>query len=98
MYLKLFWRLGERQQMWLKKLKIAVVEKDTKSFAELLQKIPKLEDPREIEEALHLIDAAKEILQTLKSDTQTSMIQMKKNLAFLNATRTGSGAKFDITS
>jgi hypothetical protein len=84
--------------MWLKKLKIAVVEKDTKKFSVLLEKVPKLEDPREIEEALYLIDAAKEILENLKDKTQVSMIQIKKNIDFLNSARVDKPARFDITS
>jgi hypothetical protein len=84
--------------MWLKELKIAVIEKDTDKFQLLLDDIPELSDPKEIEEALYLIKAVKEILYTLKNETQNNMIQIKKNIQFLNSARADKTAKFDITS
>jgi hypothetical protein len=84
--------------MWLKKLKVAVVEENTSSFEKLFKDIPKLQDPREIEEALYLIEAAKKIVVKLKDETQASMVQMKKNLAFLNSARADRKSRFDITS
>ena len=84
--------------MWLKELKIAVVEKDTNKFQVLLEKLPKLTDAKEIEEALYLIKAAREILESLKVTTQSSMMQMKKNIDYLKSTQINKIAKFDITS
>ncbi len=84
--------------MWLNALKVAVVEKDTNKFENLLKDIPTYSDKKEIEEALFLIEAAKEILETLKSETKTSMVQMKKNIDFLNSTRVEKASRFDITS
>jgi hypothetical protein len=84
--------------MWLKELKIAVIEKNTDKFQSLLEDIPTLTDAREIEEALYLIEAAKEILESLKDKTKTSMIQIKKNIDFLNSATADSKSKFDITS
>ncbi|WP_297484104.1 hypothetical protein [Sulfurimonas sp.] len=83
--------------MWLKKLKIAVIQKDTKSLDVLLDDIPALEDAKEIEEALYLLQEAQKIVQTLKDETASSMLQMKKNIDFLNATTANKTAKFDIT-
>jgi hypothetical protein len=84
--------------MWLKTLKIAVIEKDVDKFQLLLKDIPVLSDQKEIEEALYLISSAKKILEKLKSDTKTSMEQMKKNIDFLNSTRVDKVSRFDITS
>jgi hypothetical protein len=84
--------------MWLKALKVAIIEKDTDKFHALLENLPVLKDKKEIEEALFLIDAAKEILEKLKIETKTSMVQMKKNIDFLNSTRVDKVSKFDITS
>lgn len=84
--------------MWLKELKIAVIEKNPNKFKALLEELPKLTDAKEREEALYLIEAAKEIVTSLKDDTQTSMIRLKKNIDFLNSARADAPAKFDITS
>jgi hypothetical protein len=84
--------------MWLKKLKIAVIEKDTDSFAKLLEDVPVLKDPKELQEAIYLIEAAKDILQTLKEETKSSMNQIKKNIDFLNSARADKVSKFDIIS
>ncbi len=83
--------------MWLKKLKIAVIQKDTKSLDVLLDDIPTLEDAKEIEEALYLLQEAQKIVQTLKDETASSMLQMKKNIDFLNSATANKTAKFDIT-
>ena len=83
--------------MWLKKLKIAVIQRDTKSLDVLLDDIPALEDAKEIEEALYLLQEAQKIVQNLKDETASSMLQMKKNIDFLNATTANKTAKFDIT-
>ena len=84
--------------MWLKKLKIAVVQKDTKLLDILLDDIPALEDAKEIEEALYLLQEAQKIVQNFKDETGASMAQMKKNIDFLNATTANKPAQFDITS
>ena len=90
--------LGEKLRMWLKKLKIALVQKDIKSLGVLLDDIPTLEDAKEIEEALYLLQEAQKIVQNLKDETASSMAQMKKNIDFLNATTANKTAQFDITS
>ncbi len=90
--------LGEKLRMWLKKLKIAVVQKDTKSLEVLLDDIPTLEDAKEIEKARYLLQEAQKIVQNLKDETGASMAQMKKNIDFLNATTANKPAQFDIIS
>lgn len=72
--------------MWLNKLKIAIIEKDTKLLDELLNNLPELSDPKEIEQALYLLREATELLYTLKDETQHSMEQIQKNLKFLKST------------
>ena len=84
--------------MWLKQLKIAVVQKDVEQIENLLENLPKLDDSKEIEEALYLLDQAVKIVQELKNETAASMVQMKKNIDFLNSTEAKKTAKFDITS
>ena len=84
--------------MWLNQLKIAVVQKDVALLGSLLEEIPTLEDAKEIEEARFLLKEATEIVQKLKDDTAASMVQMKKNIDFLNSTKVDKTSKFDITS
>jgi len=84
--------------MWLKELKAAVVQKDTKQLEKLLENIPTLENSKEIETALYLFEEAKRIVEGLKKETAASMAQMKKNIEFLSSTTADKKAKFDVTS
>ena len=83
---------------WLNKLKIAVVQKDTKLVDKLLDDIPALEDEKEIKNALFLLDEAVNIVQNLQNETAISMKQLKKNIDFLSATQSSVINKLDITS
>ncbi|SFV50974.1 hypothetical protein MNB_SM-4-479 [hydrothermal vent metagenome] len=84
--------------MWLKELKIAVIEKNIEKLTSLMESLPKLEDPKEIDEAIYLIKAATELVEGLRDDTKNSMIQMKKNIDFLDATNAPHTPKLDIKS
>ena len=84
--------------MWLNQLKIAIVQKDMKLLGSLLDKIPHLEDEKEIESALYLLQEASKLMETLKSETSASMTQIRKNLDFLKSAQADQTAKFDITS
>jgi hypothetical protein len=90
--------LGERLQVWLKKLKIAVIQKDMAMINHLLEDMPKLENIEDMKQAQFLIEEATSIVQKLKDDTVTSMQQMKKNIDFLKSAIGDTPAKFDITS
>lgn len=89
---------GEKQRMWLNQLKIAIVQKDMELLDSLLGDIPQLQDEKEIESALYLLQEAAALMQSLKDETTSSMRQIKKNLDFLNSTEANKTAKFDITS
>lgn len=84
--------------MWLKRLKIAIVEKDIQKIEELVENISELEDDKSREEALYLLKAASELIVTLKENTRTSMVQMKKNIDFLKSTEQNPTSNFDVTS
>ena len=84
--------------MWLTSLKIAIVEKNTDSIDKLLDEIPELTDPQEIEEAVYLLREASKLLHTLKDQTSASMKQIKKNLQFLRSTDIPTSSKLDIKS
>ena len=84
--------------MWLNKLKIALVEKDTEKLSELMENIPKLESVDEMQEARYLIKEAQELVYTLQNNTSASMKQIKQNLTFLKSTQEPKVSKLDIKS
>jgi len=84
--------------MWLTKLKIALVEKDTEKLSELMENIPKLESVDEMQEARYLIKEAHELVYTLQNNTSASMKQIKQNLTFLKSTQEPKVSKLDIKS
>jgi len=81
--------------MWLKKLKIAVIQKDLELLSTLLKNIPTLNDENEIQEAQYLLAQAKSEVQSLQEKTSNSMKQMKKNMEFLKSTQRPSTNKLD---
>lgn len=87
---------GETLRMWLNKLKIAIIEKNTDALAELMDDIPKLTKADEIQEAIYLLDAATELVSTLKDEASVSMKQIKKNLQFLRSTDIPTSSRLDV--
>ena len=84
--------------MWLTKLKIAIIEKNTNSLDELLDNIPQLKDAKEIEEAIYLLEEAKNLVSGLKDETSHSMQLIKKNLGFLRSTDIPTSRSLDMMS
>lgn len=82
--------------MWLNKVKIAIIEKNTDSLLELVDNIPSFTDLKDIEEAVYLSREALELLHTLKDETNLNMSKIKKNLSFLKSTDQKAPAKLDI--
>lgn len=98
MFLKGCLKLGERPQMWLNKLKIAIVEKNPDALSKLLEGVPQLEDKKEIEEAIYLLKEVTTLMNSLKDETEASMKLIKKNLDFLRSTDIPTSKKLDIRS
>ena len=84
--------------MWLTKLKIAIVERNTNSISKLLEDIPHLEDKSEIQEAIYLLKEATLMVESLKNKTSSSMKQVRKNLDFLRSTDIPTSKRLDIKS
>lgn len=82
--------------MWLTKLKIAIIEKDTDTLSKLMDNLPQLESKEEMIEAVYLIREAAELVYTLQDETSDSMKQIKKNLHFLKSTQENKINKLDI--
>lgn len=98
MSLKGCWKHGEKPLMWLTKLKIAIIEKNPDALSKLLDDIPQLQSPKEIEEAVYLLKEATALMSKLKEETKASMKQIKKNLDFLRSTDIPTSKKLDIRS
>lgn len=79
-------KLGERALVhWLNRLKVAVVTKDVPLLDELLSSLPDdLEDEERVQ-ALYLLKEGAKMISALQENTLTTMVQIKKNLDFLNS-------------
>ena len=84
--------------MWLTKIKIAIVEKNSEKINLLLEEVPEFESKYDAEEAMYLLKEAAELIHTLKDDTERSMIQIKKSINFLKSTQAPNANKLDIRS
>jgi predicted translin family RNA/ssDNA-binding protein len=90
--------LGEKAQMWLTKLKIAIIEKNAESLDKLLDDIPELTQITEIEEAVYLLEEASRVFSGLKDEVLKSMNQIQKNLQFLRSTDIPTSRNLDLKS
>jgi len=97
MYLRGFWKLGERAMSWCNRLKIAIVEKNTDTINTLLDELPKLKKEDDIREAMHLLREASKLLQSLKDETSVTMTQIKKNIDFLNSSQPAKKNSLDVS-
>ena len=84
--------------MWLTKIKIAIVEKNSEKINLLLDEVPQFENKHDMEEAMYLLREAAELVYTLKDGTEQSMKQIKKNMNFLKSTQAPTANKLDLKS
>jgi hypothetical protein len=84
--------------MWLRELKIAIATEDIALLDSLLLDVPQLKDAKDAQSAVILLAQAKELLEAKKSEAQSAMQQIKKNINFLKSGVADTPAKFDITS
>lgn len=84
--------------MWLKELTVAIVEKNIDNINKLMDNLPELSDKKELDQAVTLLKEAETLVQSLNDETETSMIQMKKNINFLKSTQEKQTSSFDIKS
>ena len=85
--------------MWLNKLKIAIVQKDTDSISKLLDDISQIKDAKkleELQEASYLLQEASLLLNSLKDETLNSINQTKKSIDFLGSTDMRNSKGLDI--
>ena len=98
MFLKDFLKLGERQQVWIKKFKIAIASKDEDSIAKLILNVPSFENIDEARDALFLIKEATVVIQNLQNETAIQLQHLKKHIEFLDSTQKSKNTKLDIKS
>ena len=96
MFLEHCQKHGEKLQVWLKKLQVAIAEKDIDKINVLVDNLPILETKEELDTAINLLSEAKNLLEELKVTTSTAMTQMQKNIKFLKVTESKHKSKIDI--
>ncbi len=89
---------GKRVQMWLKKLQIAIIEKNPERISALIADMPKFKSVSEMQSASSLIKEALKLICQLKDETGETLEKLKKHKDFLNSATANKTAKFDITS
>ena len=98
MFLKGSQKLGEKLQMWLTKLKIAIVEQNTDLIDKLLDEVPKFSNVEDAQKAMHLLREASILSHTLKDETSENMKQIKRNTSFIKSTQPQLDSKLNIKS
>jgi len=88
---------GERLQMWLKKLKSAVLTKNLSKVTELLESLPENFTKEDAIQASYLLAEATNVAKELRDEVGKDLLQVKKNIDFLKSTVSPRKTKFDVT-
>ena len=83
---------------WLTSLKIAIVEKNTDTISKLLDETPKFTNKDEMQEAMYILKEARKMLHALQDEVSASMLQIKKNIEFLQSTQPANKNTLDVSS
>ena len=83
---------------WLDSLKVAIVSKNARQIAELMDVMPQFDSLKKMEEAYFLLQQASVLLHQLKDETLLQMNQIKKNIDFLESTARIEQNSFDVSS
>jgi len=97
-WLKVFLKHGEKLHLWLNNFKIAIVQEDISAIESLLDNMPDFNSVNSMREAKYLIKEAVTILEKRKASVSLELMQIQKNLDFLNSATANSKSKFDIKS
>jgi len=82
--------------MWIKKLQIAIIEKDADAIDALMKETLEFKDKKDIETAMYLLREAMELIYTLKDETAFTIRQLKKNIDFLKSTQAQTHSRLDV--
>lgn len=92
---------GESLQIWIDRLTLSIIKKDTDAIDYLLDTMPKfsaVDDMKEIKEVLYLFKEALELLYVLRDETAVSMRQIKRNIDFLGANMSNTTNRLNVKS
>jgi len=84
--------------MWLKSLKIALIEQNITQLEYLASNLPSFDNEQDIHQAITLFNEAIIVLKNLRDETSVSMKQIKKNIDFLKSTEVQHFNRLDIKS
>ena len=84
--------------MWLNRLKIALIEKNTDAIDTLLDETPDLKDVEEMKEASYILREVAVLLHELQDETAKNMKQLKKHIDFMGSTQAPRVSRLDIKS
>jgi len=87
MFLEDYWMDGENlQQRWYREFKLALIQKDAKEIAMLIERMPEKFDSLEMmQESAYLLKSAISFIEDLRDETQLSMQKIKKNIEFIES-------------
>jgi len=71
--------------MWLKKLQIAIIEKDINSIEKLMSDMPDFKTIDDMKFAASLIKEGLKLLHSLKDETRIELQKLKKHKDFLDS-------------
>jgi hypothetical protein len=71
--------------VWLKKLQIAIVEKNPEAISELVSNMPEFKSVDEMKSASALIKESLKLLTSMKEDTRKTLLKLKKHKEFLSS-------------
>jgi len=81
---------------WIKKLKIAIIQKDLKKFETLIESVPNFTKQSDIKQAEFLLREASKTLTQLRDETGESMQKLKKSITMLRSVEKPTPHRLDI--
>jgi len=85
--------------MWLKKLQLAIIERDPKRIADLVDNMPDFDSLDSMKRASILIKEGIKVVEEFKEETALALKKIQKHRDFLNSTHNEKKQRrFDITS
>lgn len=87
---------GEKRPVWLDDFKVALIQDDIDKLEYLASNMPKFETLQQMQEALQLIDNARNKVSILQEQTLGDIKKIKQTISFVKSTLTQNEHKLDI--
>lgn len=71
---------------WINSLKIAIIEENITEIGVIIENLPEYGNKEDAQEALALLDEAKNLVKNKKNETLTSMNKIKQTKVYLDNT------------